>query len=315
MPHAVGQKRGVLTVGETQKPWNTAESHQPNSKIGGLVGGVSTKPPCLDTILKRGSILVGTTGDYKPFSYFNEKRKEFEGLDIDAATKLGEDLGVAVRFVKTTWKALTQGILDGQYEIAMGGITRNLKRQKEVYLTDPYIDVGKCPLIRKTDMDQFKIFADIDQPGVKIGVNPGGTNEEFVRANIKKAGIKVIENNLDIPGDITSGKIDVMITDNIEAMLVAGHNPLLYAISPQKPLTKDDFAYMVPRGDLAFLAWMNLWVRQMHRTGGYAALYVKWISKTLSGPEPRKKTLEKKKCTRMNTKYRSTVKYSIAFTS
>ena len=164
-------------------------------------------------------------------------------------------------------------------------------------------------------MDQFKIFADIDQPGVKIGVNPGGTNEEFVRANIKKAGIKVIENNLDIPGDITSGKIDVMITDNIEAMLVAGHNPLLYAISPQKPLTKDDFAYMVPRGDLAFLAWMNLWVRQMHRTGGYAALYVKWISKTLSGPEPRKKTLEKKKCTRMNTKYRSTVKYSIAFTS
>lgn len=241
-------------------------------------GAVAAEKSRLDTILERGSILVGTTGDYKPFSYFNEETQKFEGHDIEAALKLGEALGVEVVFVKTTWKTLTQGILDGQYDVAMSGITRNLARQAQVGLTDPYINVGKSPLIRMTDKDRFKTLAEIDQPGVKIGVNPGGTNEKFVRANITQAEIVVIEKNLDIPTKIAAGEVDVMITDNVEAMLVAGKRPELYAVSPENTLTKDDFGYMLPRDDSALLNYLNLWIHQMQMKGDFDALRAKWIA-------------------------------------
>jgi cyclohexadienyl dehydratase len=232
----------------------------------------------LDVIIERGYILVGTTGDYKPFSYLNPATGNYEGHDIDAANKLAKDLEVEIRFVKTTWKTLVDGISEGKYDIAMCGITRTLSRQKQVGLTDPYIKVGKSPLIRKSDKNRFKNLTDIDQSGVKIGVNPGGTNERFVRANIKHAEIVVIPKNLDIPDKIASGEVDVMITDNVEAMLVGRNRPELYAVSPNDTFTQDDFGYMVPRDEFAFLNWLNLWVYQMKEKGEFQELKTKWIA-------------------------------------
>jgi cyclohexadienyl dehydratase len=43
-------------------------------------------------IVERDRLLVGTTGDYKPFSYLDPKTGEYEGYDIDAARKFGESL-------------------------------------------------------------------------------------------------------------------------------------------------------------------------------------------------------------------------------
>lgn len=63
-----------------------------------------------------------------------------------------------------------------------------------------------------------------------------------------------------------------MITDNVEAMLVAGQKLKLFAVSPDKTVTKDDFGYMLPRDDFAFLSWMNLWMHQMHVKGEFAKL-------------------------------------------
>ena len=232
----------------------------------------------LDTIPERGYILVGTTGDYKPFSYLNPATGQYEGHDIDAARKLAKALGVEVRFVKTTWKTLVQGILEGKYDVAMCGITRTLSRQKVVGLTDPYIKVGKCPLIRKADKGRYETLEDIDRPGVRIGVNPGGTNERFVRAHIKRAEIVVIPKNLAIPDKLAGGEVDVMITDNVEAMLVAARRPELYAVNPDRPFTRDDFGYMAPRDDQPFLNWLNLWVHQMKEKGEFEALKRKWIA-------------------------------------
>ena len=38
----------------------------------------------LETITKRGTLLVGTTGDYKPMSYLNKETGQYEGFDYDA---------------------------------------------------------------------------------------------------------------------------------------------------------------------------------------------------------------------------------------
>jgi cyclohexadienyl dehydratase len=232
----------------------------------------------LDEIIERGYILVGTTGDYKPFSFLNPETKEYEGHDIDAARQLATSLGVEVQFVATTWKTLVSGILENKYDVAMCGITRTLSRQKKVGLTAPYINVGKSPLIRKADQGKYKTLADIDKSGVKIGVNPGGTNEKYVKANFKNATVVVIPKNLAIPDKIAAGEVDVMITDNVEAMLIAGKRPELYAVAPDAPLTRDDFGYMLARDETALLNWLNLWVHQMHEKGEFAKLKAKWIA-------------------------------------
>ncbi|MBO8163612.1 MAG: transporter substrate-binding domain-containing protein [Brevibacillus sp.] len=231
----------------------------------------------LDAILERGYIRVGTTGDYKPFTYLNPETNEFEGYDIDAAKLLGQQLGVEVRFVQTSWPTLMDDLLADKFDIAVGGITRNVERQKKAHLSQGYIRFGKSPLIRLEDKDRFKSLADIDQPDVKIGVNPGGTNEKFVRANIKNAQVIVVENNLEIPKMVAEGKVDVMITDNIEAMLYAKEDNRLYAALTDQPFTIDEKGYLMHRGDLIFQNWIELWMDEMKLKGQFDNLHKKWI--------------------------------------
>ena len=75
----------------------------------------------LEDIQKQGYITVGTTGDYKPFSYYDGST--FSGYDIDVAKYFATEMGVEVKFVQTTWKDLLKGLDDDKYDIAMGGIT------------------------------------------------------------------------------------------------------------------------------------------------------------------------------------------------
>lgn len=231
----------------------------------------------LDRILERGEIRIGTTGDYKPFTYLNSEKGGYEGMDIDAAHMLGEALGVRVRFVPTTWSNLSEDTLNDRFDLAMGGITRTLQRQKILALTDPYVTIGKSPLIRKADRARFRGMQDVDQPGVRIGANYGGTNEAFVRTNIRRATIVMFENNLDVQPAVAAGEVDVMFTDNVEAVIYARQNPALYAVDPDKPLTREDLGFMTVRDDQPFLNWLNLWLHQLQQKGTLDALRSKWI--------------------------------------
>ena len=68
-----------------------------------------------------------------------------------------------------------------------------------------------------------------------------------------------------------------MITDDVEAMLVAKQDPRLYAVDPENTYTKDDFGYLLPRDDPAWINYVNLWVDLMRLKGDLDRLHQKWI--------------------------------------
>ncbi|WP_339185948.1 transporter substrate-binding domain-containing protein [Brevibacillus sp. FSL K6-6036] len=231
----------------------------------------------LDAIIKRGYILIGTPGDYKPFTYLNPKTGEFEGYDIDAMKEFAKSLGVEARFVQTSWPTLMDDLLADKFDIAVGGVTRNTERQKKAHMSEGYIQFGKAPLIRKEDKDKYKTVEDINKPTVRIGVNPGGTNEKFVREHLTNAKVTVVENNLDIPGLVANGTYDVMITDTLEAMVYQKADPRLYAALTSNPFTKSEKAYMIHRGDFIFASYLDVWMDEMKLQGKFDELYKKWL--------------------------------------
>jgi cyclohexadienyl dehydratase len=231
----------------------------------------------LDAIIARGYILVGTPGDYKPFTYLNPKTNEFEGYDIDAMKQFAQSLGVEARFVQTSWPTLMEDLLADKFDIAVGGVTRNTDRQKKAHMGDPYIQFGKAPLIRAEDKDKYKSVADINKPEVRIGVNPGGTNEKFVREHLTNATVTVVQNNLDIPGLVANGTYDVMITDTIEAMVYSKADTRLYAALTDNPFTKSEKAYMIHRGDFIFASYLDVWMDEMKLQGKFDELFNKWV--------------------------------------
>ena len=100
-------------------------------------------------IIQKKEIRIGTSGDYQPFSYLNPKTNQYEGMDIEMANKLGQALQAKVVFVRFKWPELTADLLADKFDIAMGGIGRNVERGKIFAYTNSYMTFGTCPLVRQ----------------------------------------------------------------------------------------------------------------------------------------------------------------------
>ncbi len=230
----------------------------------------------LDTILARGVVRVGLTGDYRPFS-IKDAAGKFEGFDVDMAESLAKGLGVRLEIVPTAWPTLLGDLQGGKYDIGMGGISVTLDRAKGAYFSAPVMRTGKTPIARCADQARFTSLASIDRPGVRVITNPGGTNERFARANVKQAEIVVFPNNTAIFDELVANHADVMMTDAVEARLQHRLHPELCAVNPDQPLDFSELAYLLPR-DPALKAWVDQWLHIQAETGEQQRLLAKWLN-------------------------------------
>lgn len=231
----------------------------------------------LDDIIKRGTLRVGMTGDYRPFTSLDKATAKFTGFDVDMAESLGKALGVKVDYVQTAWPQLMKDFEADNFDIAMGGISITFDRQKKGLFSLPIMREGKTPIARCADQGKYEELADIDKSGTRVIVNPGGTNERFARANVKNAEIKVYNDNVTIFDQIAKGDADLMITDSSETRYQQKLHPgVLCAVHPDRPFDFAEKAYWLQR-DSAFKAFVDQWLHLSMEDGSFKKIYAAWF--------------------------------------
>jgi cyclohexadienyl dehydratase len=253
----------ILVIGAAQAQETKQEPPQQTSR--------------LDEIIKRGTLRVGMTGDYLPFSSYDSTTGKFRGFDVDMAAALGKALGVKVEYVKTTWPQLAKDFEADDFDIAMGGVSITLDRQKKGFFSTPIMREGKTPIARCSDVDKFQTLAEIDRPGVRVIVNPGGTNERFARAHLKNAEIEVYKDNVTIFDEIAKGDADLMMTDASETRYQQKlHRDVLCAVHPDKPFDFAEKAYWLQR-DEPLKAFVDQWLHIAKEDGSFQKIYAAWF--------------------------------------
>ncbi|MDR5829811.1 transporter substrate-binding domain-containing protein [Caballeronia sp. LP006] len=247
----------------------------------GSVGTVPAPPPPvapptrLDDILGRHTLRVCTTGDYKPYTFLRTDG-QFEGIDIDLAESLAKSLGAKAEYVKTSWSNLMNDFID-KCDIAVGGVSTTLDRQKRAFFTAPYMEDGKTPIVRCDDVDNYQTVEQIDQPNVRTIVNPGGTNERFAKQFFPHSQLIEYPDNVTIFKQILDGKADVMVTDASETLLQQKLNPGLCTVHPDKPFQFGEKAYLLPRGDVVWQQYVDQWLHLARGSGEFQAVVDKWL--------------------------------------
>jgi cyclohexadienyl dehydratase len=244
-------------------------------------GGQRPAPTDLQRITSAGVVRVCSTGDYRPFTY-RDPQGRWSGLDVDLAGDLAKRLGVKLELVPTTWSTLMDD-LDGKCDLAMGGISITLDRAKRARFSAPYLRDGKAAAVRCADAARFGTLADIDRPGVRVVVNPGGTNAEFDHANLKQATIVEHPDNNTIFGQLLGGQADVMITDASEIRWQMAQHPELCGVALDHPFTFAQKAYLIGRDDAMTQQWVDQWLGVVTGDGTYAALSQRWLGRVV-GP-------------------------------
>ncbi len=169
----------------------------------------------LDAIKAAGTLRVGLTGDYAPYS-LRGPDGQITGADVTMAKTLAVGLGVALEIVPTTWKSMADDLKADRFDIAMGGVSVTPARAAIGDFSTTVMSDGKRPIVRCADKDRFTSVASIDQPDVRVVFNPGGTNETFAKAHFAGAKLEEFPDNRIIFDEIASRHADVMVTDGAE---------------------------------------------------------------------------------------------------
>lgn len=223
-----------------------------------LLSACATRPAAPGASILR----IGTTGDYPPLTGYDSTRQQFTGEEIELALQLGRHLGKKVVFVPTTWKTLSADLQSGKFELAVGGITVNPEREKLFIFSVPLSYDRKVALFRCRDSARFRDLTTIDQPGVNIIENIGGTNEKFARKYIRQASLQVIPNNQEIFALLLKGTADVMFTDEIEARYQQQLHPALCRLQLNNNISPAFAkAIMFRKRDSLLLQQVNSWLK------------------------------------------------------
>lgn len=231
----------------------------------------------LEVVRRSGLLRICMTGDYAPYTIWRRDVFEFDGADAQLGRQLAASLKVDAQFVATTWAGMMRDFQANRCDLVSGGVTVTPERAQLASFSIPLLTDGKTPIARCADLDRFQTLAQIDRPGVRVIVNPGGTNERFARDHLKQATLTVFPDNTTLFDEILNHRADVMITDGIEARLQQKRRPGLCAVHPDKPFTVYEKAYLLPMADGLFKEYIDRFLGAELANGGYGKYLDGWL--------------------------------------
>lgn len=229
----------------------------------------------LNTILKRGKIIVGVKYDTKPFGYINENQ-ELVGFDIDLARNIAKYLlgdENKVEFKQVTPSNRILALNSNQVDMVIATMTSTNERRKVVDFSIPYYIAGQAILVPQDS----KIKSITDLNGKRVIIIFGTTSENNLR---------LITPNATIIGfkTYTSG-YEALKQKQADALFSDDSILLGFALSDNsvkllpKRYTKEPYSIGVKKGaeSQRLLTRVNAIIESMEANGELNQLNHKWI--------------------------------------
>jgi len=96
------------------------------------------------------TLRIGTSASYPPLTFRQDG--ELQGVEVDLARAVGEDLKVKTDVVEMPWEELIAALNDNRIDVIMSGMSVTDERSTRVLFTDPYMKIGQMALIRSADL-------------------------------------------------------------------------------------------------------------------------------------------------------------------
>jgi polar amino acid transport system substrate-binding protein len=142
-----------------------------------LTVGAFAEPtaPVIERILKRGELLVGTSGNMPPFN-ITTKQGELIGLDIDLSRYIAAAMGVKIRFVTMPFFELLPALEAGKVDMILSSMTITPERNLKAAFVGPYFITGKSFLSKRQTIASVKDVSYLNKPDITIATLRGSTS-------------------------------------------------------------------------------------------------------------------------------------------
>jgi ABC-type amino acid transport substrate-binding protein len=220
--------------------------------------------PDIARIVGRGELVVAMfSADSPPF--YAQKNGVLSGIDVDLARMIGRELGVPVRFDRSsaTIEAVVDMVGNGQADLAISRLGRTLRRSQMVLFSTPYLTLGHAILINRVRFAE--IAGERPLPQVvrsfhgSIGVMANSSWEEYGKRNFPNATVKAYPGWEALVAAVRRGNVAAAYRDELEVRGVLQRDPSLALTL--RTVTFDDaqsaLSVMVGVRDTSLLAFVN----------------------------------------------------------
>ena len=231
-----------------------------------------TTDPTWDRIVANGKMVVGTSGDYAPFEYYNEQFV-LDGFDIALIKAIGTEIGMPVEVNDFAFDGLGAAMQIGQIDAAIAAISVTTDRQLVLDFSNIYYvgagvalakeGAGIGPLTSMDQLAQYRVGvqdASVYQTALEELVELGRMKPENLLAYVKAdEGIAAVK----------EGAIDLFVMDDApakEAVLLGGVEIAGTEVNQQR------YAIALPKGSPTLLAKVNQALIDLTNDGTIARL-------------------------------------------
>ncbi len=244
------------------------------SRLAGLAAGVllallvlpARAGPVAERVQATQTVRVCIWPEYYGISLRNPRTQQLVGLDIDLSTEFARDHGLNLVHVDSSFARLVADLEEERCDVAMFAIAILPQRLARLRFTRPYLQSDIYAITTQSNR-VVRGWADIDRPGVQVGVQAGTFMEPVMAAALKQAELVRVAPPATRERELEAGRVDVFMTDYPYSRRLLDNADWVRLISPPNPFHVLPYAYAVKPGDEAWLARLDAFVERIQRDG------------------------------------------------
>lgn len=221
------------------------------------------------------TLVVGLNPEYRPLVY--KEGRKLTGIEPATAKELGKLLKKKIEFKEYPWAELIPALEKGDIDVIMSGMSVTAERSKRISFTQPYLEIGQMAIIRKADIGRLSQPRAMYKAGIRVGVEPGTTGEQYVKEYVPEVEIKPYKNPEAGFTALKNKDIDFFIHDAPTSWNLAQDSDWPSLMALYKPLTKESLAWAVNKNNSALLDTLNEALNTLRNTGMLNQIQYHWI--------------------------------------
>jgi polar amino acid transport system substrate-binding protein len=224
-------------------------------------------------------IVIASENTYPPLQFLDDAGTPV-GWEYDAVAEIAKRLNATVRYENLAWDATIAAINQGQYDMAMNGISITDERKQQVDYSDPYMRSEMLMLVRADETRFADAATFAADPELLVSAQPGTSPfytavYDVLDGNEANPRIKLFETFGASLEALKTGDVDMTLTDSTAAnAIVAASEGGIKIIGA--PLASSDFGFIFPKGS-DLVAPVNAALAAMKADGTIDALNQKWF--------------------------------------
>ena len=176
----------------------------------------SDAPACKDA-LKGVSLVIGTSGTYAPFSFFESDGTTLTGYDVEMLKALQDILGFEIaddKIQDMDYQPLGTALGQGQLDLGAAALCATDERKKSMNFSETYFDAG-LKVIVAPDNDKIKSVDDLKDGKYTVAVQSGTLAYEYVtgEGKLPESCLQVFDSQALAYKAVEDGQADATIYD------------------------------------------------------------------------------------------------------